>query len=139
MIHLLVALLCALTACQHRPSVYARSEYFNESYLASSHIDTPDPCRACFNGQQIVINWNVPIRNLPATIILQVRYGNHECYEMTYQVNSPRGFQLYRLLNKEFWEKQGIASYSLKIYSGDQCIGTWNHHLWADVIDIKRT
>lgn len=137
MIRIALVLLTALTACQHRPTVYARSEYFDTKYLASSHIDTPDPCRACFNGQQIILNWNVPSRALPATIVLQVRYGNHECAELTYQVDQPSGFQVYRLLNQEFWEKEGIASYSLKIYSADQCIGTWNHHLWADIIEIS--
>ena len=137
MIRLLLLSLLSLTACcQHRPTVYARSEYFNEKYLATSHIDLPNLYTPCFNGQQIVLNWNVLTRCLPATIILQVRYGNHECAEVTYQVDVPRGFKVYRLLNNEFWDKKGIASYSLKIYSGDECIGTWNHHLWADVIEF---
>lgn len=130
-------LLCLLTACAHRPAITARSEYFDAKYLASSQVDTPDPCRSCFSGQQIVINWHVLTRCLPAQIHLSVRYGDHTTDEATYDVTAPSGFWFFRLLNKEFWDKQGILSYSVRLYGCDgHLISKWNHHLWAELITI---
>ncbi len=130
-------LLSLLSACSHTPAITARTEYFNEGYLASSRIETPDPCRTCFNGQQIVMNWNLQTRCLPATIVLSVRYGNHEFDEVVHEVNAPAGFWIFRLLNQEYWDRQGILSYSVRLYSGETLISAWNHHLWAEQIYIE--
>lgn len=133
-LYFLIPLLCI--GCAARPMIQARSEYVNPSYLASQKIGTPDPLSACFYGQQLVINWHIPERCLPAQIHLQLRYGNRCFQEVVYPVNMPAGIWIYRLLGKEFSEVEGIASYSLAIYAGDTCLGTFKHHLWADLIEL---
>ncbi|MCH9608958.1 MAG: hypothetical protein S4CHLAM45_03010 [Chlamydiales bacterium] len=132
----LLPLLFLATGCSYH-AVTARTEYFDRSYLASSKINTPDVSRPCFNGQQLIINWKGLTHRLPATLVLTVRHGNYEVETFTHEISTPKGFWIYRLLDKEFWEKKGILSYSVKLYFEDQLVDTYNHHLWAEIIEIK--
>ncbi len=131
-----LTLCLACVGCANRPVVQARSEYLNSSYLASQKIGTPDPLAACFNGQQLVINWHIPERCVPAEIELQLRYGNRYFQEVRYPVDAPAGIWIYRILGKEFAQLEGISSYCITIHAGDVCLGSFKHHLWADLIEL---
>ncbi|MBS0645617.1 MAG: hypothetical protein JSR97_03375 [Verrucomicrobia bacterium] len=124
------------TACQHRKALSVRSEYLDANYLASKRIETPDPCQGCFVGQQVVISWHIPSRCLPAEIDLWVRYGNRCFTKVTHTVCEPAGFWAYRVMNEDFWNLKGIVAYSATLRQGDREIDQWNHHLWADLVEV---
>jgi hypothetical protein len=123
-------------SCHHRRMVTARSEFLDASYLASTKIETPDPCKQCFLGQQLVITWNVPSRKLPAEIDLQIRYGNRQFQQITHPIQTPAGYWTFRLMNKEYSKMQGICAYSVQIVSDGCVIDRWDHHLWADLVQL---
>ena len=57
------------TSCTKR-CVKARLEAITPSYRASYRVGTPDPLKACFYGQQIVVSWKVAktCKNLKLTL-----------------------------------------------------------------------
>lgn len=128
--------LLLLTGCVRQRMLVARSEYLDPGYLASRRIETPDPCQGCFVGQQIVVSWSVPSRCLPADIDLRLRYGNRCFSSVCHTVDQPQGFWIYRLLDDEFWELEGIVAYSATLSHDDHVIDQWNHHIWADLIEV---
>jgi len=137
----LVPFLCLLgltltVACHHPRMIRARSEYLNPGYLASSHIETPDPCRGCFTGQQVVVSWNVPCRCLPADIELWVRYGDRCFTKIVHPISTPSGFWIYRLIDDDFRKLKGIVAYSAKLTKEGVVLDQWNHHLWADLVEV---
>lgn len=124
-----------LTGCHHR-YITCRSEYLYPRYLASDKINTPDPYRECFYGQQIIVQWNLPCPK-PADIILKVRYGNREISNFSFSVDRVKGWKIYRLINEEYWCRGGIIAFQAQLLQEQQLIDTWTHYLWADIIHIE--
>lgn len=128
---------CVLSAC-HRAPLICRSEYLYPEYLASEQINTPDPLRLCFYGQQVIIYWNV-LRlkfDQPVELVLHVRYGDRSCESMKIDVDQPRGYWIYRLVNQEYWCKEGILAYHVELIQNGCVLAEWSHHLWAELIEI---
>ncbi|NGX54815.1 MAG: hypothetical protein KR126chlam2_00435 [Chlamydiae bacterium] len=115
-----------------------RSEYFRESYLASEEIDTPDPSRHCFRGQQIVVHWAEPCR-ASREIVLTVRYGNRELETFCHPIKKKHGYWIYRLVNDDYWNHGGIVSYKVELYEAGVLVDHKEHHLWAEIINISDT
>ncbi len=107
------------------------------AYLASEQINTPDPCRLCYQGQQLVVHWRLPDTAVqPAELVLQVRYGNHECETITHPITKRRGYWIYRLVNADYWEREGIVTYRATLCRGGTAICTREHHLWTEILTI---
>ena len=125
----------------HRSPLICRSEYLYPDYLASAHVLTPDPCRECFFGQQIVIRWDVKrhclSREQSLELVLHVRYGTREQAVFTWPVTRSSGYRIYRLVNDEYWCNEGIVSYKAELYKDGAPIADWEHHLWVDIIEIE--
>lgn len=135
---LLMALL--LAGC-HRSYLDVRSEALYPSYLASEKIDAPDPNRLAFYGQQIVIHWRLPpdcFDAYPFEILLTIRYKDFTFQTFSYPISDRRGYWVYQLLNDEYWEKGGILSYKVELYKEDELFDEWQHHVWADWIEISK-
>jgi hypothetical protein len=132
---LAMALLC--TAC-HR-TVTCRSEYLYPLYLASQQVNTPDPKRECFRGQQIITSWSLPKKywHKPVELHLNVRYGNRELATFTHGIDRPAGWWVYTLLNEDYLSKCGILSFQAQLVQNCQVIGEWNHFLWTPIIELK--
>lgn len=129
--------LTLLTSCS-RQLLEVRSQYLNPDYLASTHVRTPDPCRSCYLGQQIVIRYKVPQRCLEgAQVQLAVRYGDFSSAQFVKPIAKSRGYFLFRLVNVDYWTRQGIISYKVDLTSQGCLLATKQHHLWADLISAK--
>ncbi len=115
-----------------------RSEYFRENYLASEEIDTPDPYRHCFRGQQVIVHWAQPCRAC-GEIALTVRYGNREIETLCHPIEKKCGYWIYRLLNDDYWSRGGIVSYKVELYQEGTLVDHKEHHLWAEIITIADT
>lgn len=132
---ILLALVALLPACQ-RPCLTARSEYLYPEHLASNHIGTPDPCRFCYYGQQVIVSWHLAQKCCPDLLQLDVRYGNRCTDTITWPVHLSQGYRIYRLINDEYWCRDGIVSFKATLYRDGEILTSWTHHLWADVIEF---
>ena len=138
MLFLLLAMALVLTAC-HRPTLTCRSEYLDPSYLASERVNTPDPCRRCFYGQQIIVSWNLPHGiQTPVELLLHVRYGTREVETLHHTITHSGGYWIYRLINQDYWCREGIIAYKAQLCQEGRELDEWTHHLWAELIPIPR-
>ena len=135
---LLLMLGTCLLGCSGRV-LKVRSEYLNPEYLSAERVDTPDPCRRCFWGQQVIVQWNLPRELLcnENTLVATLRFGNREIEEIEIPLDRRRGCWSYRLLNALYWKKCGILSYKIDLLSNGTLVDCWKHHVWVDLINIS--
>lgn len=111
------------------------------SYLASSHVDTPDPQRANPpRGQKIVLQWAVPPELLEKKpqIVFHMIYKNHTEKTLVYPIDSRLGYEVYSLLDKDYDETGGLLTYKADIITSDQQIyREWKHQLWVNLITLE--
>ena len=133
-----LCLLLLLSSCASHELVKARSEYLDSSYLASTQVRTPEPCYTCFVGEQVIVSWNLPQRYEldEVTLRLFLRFGDHEVREIVQPISRYRGCRIFRLLNADYWEHEGILSYSVRIENDQGVWSRFDHHLWQDIVHI---
>jgi len=128
-----------MTSCHHSP-LKCRTEYIYPTYLASEQIDTPDPYRLCYYGQQIVVRWKLPYDQFvcPLDLIVHVRYGTREVQTLVHSVTTSRGYWTYRLINRDYWCREGIVSYKVELCQDGRLVDQWTHHLWTEILEISQ-
>jgi hypothetical protein len=115
-----------------------QTDYLTEENLASYHVGTPDPLLYCGSvGQRMLVSWTIPKSCPGMYIVIHLRYRDRE--EEVIQLNDlrPRGSYIYYLMNDEYFEKGGIATFKVELFSGDTLIEEWRHQLWVDLIEIN--
>lgn len=135
---LLLPLFC-LVGCQ-RYYVSVMQQKIDVNYLASTHVDTPDPMREHPPyGQELIIDWQVPqalLKKKPLCI-LRVIYWDYTEETFYYDIKYKVGYWKYALLNQQFEERKGILTYSAKIVTEDgEIYKEWKHQLWVNLIQI---
>lgn len=134
---IIFVLLLLLTSCR-KQTLTIFTDYITEENLASYHVETPDPALICPPlGQRLILSWSLPKEYKiysDLQIILTIRFYNREEIVKNLTIRRPLGTYVYFLLNDEFFEKKGIATYKA-ILKGDGCaLEEWNHQLWAELI-----
>lgn len=132
---LLIALAVLSTGCQ-RTYLSCRSEYLHPTYLASTRVETPDPEIPYFYGQQILVHWKLPksCMEKPVTLLFRVRYGNREIEEIATPITTYRGWWIHRLIDEDYWCKEGVISFQAQLLQEDQVVDEWTHFLWTEII-----
>ena len=137
---ILVTLALVLGGCQSR-YVTCRSEYLYPQYLASQRVNTPDPFRQCYYGQQVIVRWNLPpncmVGTEPILLRLQVRYGNREIETLNVPIEKRQGWKIHRLINQDYWCRGGILAFKAELIHNGEILDDWTHYLWADLIQIS--
>ena len=123
------------TSCTKR-CVKARLEAITPSYRASYRVGTPDPLKACFYGQQIVVSWKVAktCKNLKLTLSYITGGLKFERVDLT--IDDYRGAISYRLVNQDFKCRKGILTYKVELYSEGCLIGCFKPRSWVEWVDI---
>lgn len=129
---LFLSIVLFFTSCQST-HLRVRTEYIDESYLASSEIENPYISSPCFCGEQLVIRYCG--LSAPGYIKLSVRFSDHEVKSFIYEVRASRGYSIYRLINEEYLCKGPFLSYKVELFEQESCIATFSH-LWAEPIDL---
>jgi hypothetical protein len=141
MLRLLIFLLLTAGCSCHKLSV--RSEYVTENYLASYHVETPDPRRGCpFIGQQLIISWYIPDalwhgQQIDLDFIIRFR-NNEEQHQVVFS-HKPIGTYVYELQDEEFARVGGILTYKVDLIEDGEVTETWIHPLWQERILINET
>ncbi len=133
---LMLGILFFSSCTLHRLDV--QTQYLTPDYLASAHIQTPDP--RLFEpliGQRLLIQWSLStqeVRDHELFLYLKVRYCNHQEKEVNIPITSKRGTYLYKVNSKLFSETGGILTYIAEIRSSTEVVVTWKHPLWTPLI-----
>lgn len=111
------------------------------SYLASSHVHTPDPRQDHPpHGQKIVLRWSVPpeLLDKKPQIVFHVIYKNHTEKAFVYPIESRMGYKVYSLLDQDYDETGGLLTYRADILTPDHRVyREWKHQLWVDLITLN--
>lgn len=112
------------------------TDYLSHENLASYQVGTPDP--RLDNppiGQRLLISWSIPkCEFADAHIDYKIRFRNRKEISSTIPVISCSGTYIYSLLNEEYFETEGILTYKVDLYIGDQLIEEWRHQLWVEML-----
>jgi hypothetical protein len=126
-----------LTGCC-RQRLVVETEYVTERSLASYWVRTPDPHKNCpSTGQRLIITWRVPACYLGLKdphIELTVRFGDDEEDEVCIALEVERGAYIYEVLDDDYWDHCGIATYKAELVADDCVKECWEHQLWAEYI-----
>lgn len=123
----------------YRGHLYVQQETIDANFLASTHVDTPDPRRENPpKGQRILVAWRFPENLIPrnhsseeaAKLILTVRFWDL-CEEVEEKpLWTPRGYYA-----SPIWEKR-ILAYKIEVIdSWGHLLDCWEHHFWTKKID----
>lgn len=129
--------LLGLVGCR-RYDFSISQQIINRDYLASSHVNTPDPrlcCPPC--GRSLIMSWHIPkeIFLRSARIELDVIYWNYTEGHFTYPIEYQKGYVLYTLVGEEYEEKQGLLTYRARLVTEDGYVyRNWTQQLWVDLI-----
>jgi hypothetical protein len=119
-----------------RLSIY--TEYINPADLASSFVQTPNPCQNDPTlGQRLILSWLFPkeyIRMNDLHIDLTIRLRNREEIKKKIPIKHSSGTYTYSLIDEDFFEKKGILTYKADVVGNCQILDTWRHQLWTELI-----
>lgn len=136
---LLMALILFLSGCcQNKLTVF--TEYLSIETLPSYIVGTPDPRLYDPDvGEKLHIKWDIPKEEFleQARLKLSLYFGNKTEKKLWIDLPTPNGIYIYPLINADYWEKQGILTYKVELFSGDSLIDTWQHLLYTERIQIS--
>jgi len=136
----LVAVLLLLVGCR-KYYVSVSQQWVDARYLASTHVNTPDPRQANPPvGQMVMMDWRVPkaILDKKPYIQLKVIFWNYTEKVLCFPVHQRMGWVTYQLLNEEYNAVDGILTYKAEIITEDgEVFCDWKHQLWVNLITLK--
>lgn len=129
----LLILVLLFSSC-YRQHLYVQQEYVDREFLASSHVNTPDPRQIDPpDGQRLLVAWDFPrsIFQKDISLAITVRFWDDTEKEIVDQIPRKRGYQAY------YFPKKKILTYRVDVISkGNEVLETWKHHFWTEHIDI---
>jgi hypothetical protein len=131
-----VLLLCSLLllgAC-YKNGLYVQEEWVDAEFLASEHINTPDPRRADPPiGHRLLVGWDVPrsLFLLHPTLQVEVWLWDNTVQTLSSPLERRRGSEAF------FFPNEKILTYRVQILNNDGTVESlWEHHLWTQLIEL---
>jgi hypothetical protein len=118
----------------YRNHLYVQQEWVDRNFLASSHVNTPDPRQSePPEGQRLLIAWDFPrsifLKDL--SFAVTVRFWDDTQQEIVDPIQRKRGYQAF------YFPKKKILTYRVQVVTKEkEVIETWNHQFWTERIDI---
>lgn len=132
--------LLALSACR-QSYLSVQQEWIDGRYLASTHVNTPDPRQANPPyGQRLLIHWWVPsdILDHSPNLVLEVIFKNFTQKKVVFPLRHRTGQKIFSLLNDEYHEKHGLLAWRAQIVTEDGSVfKEWKHQLWVKLIELN--
>lgn len=128
----IICTLLLLSSC-YRGSIYVQQQPVNKSYLASSHIGTPDHRQKHPDiGQNIVVSWHFPLNVYRKDFILYltVRFWDHTEEVLSYKLERKSGNYVFF-----FSKERKILTYLVEVKNKDnEIVSSWQHQFWTKLI-----
>ena len=113
----------------------------DSSYLASTHVSTPDPRQENPPlGQKLIVDWRVPkeIFDQKPEVVLDLIFWDYTTRQVKIPISHRMDFLAYKLLNEEYEKTGGILTYKAQIVTQDGSVfREWRHQLWVSLIKIN--
>ncbi len=126
-----------LCGCSTRKHLSVLNEPINQQRLASVHVNAPDPLHELnAHGQRLYVSWALPrsYKNSQLNGILKVRFNVSEQANIPFKIDRLRGTMTYQIINEEYFQKEGIQSYKVQIFSDGKEIDAYVHSMWTELI-----
>ncbi len=136
---LLILLLCLNSCLGYRLQV--QTQYLDQENLASYQVGTPDPNLDCPKiGQRLLIQWKLHkcFAKQPLWLHIQVRFFNRQIDDLKIPLDEKSGTYLYDVINEQYRITRGILTYKVDIYADEEIIDSWQHPLWANLINFAQ-
>lgn len=127
----------ALCGCCGTKYISVLNEPIDQERRASVHVNAPDPLHEINpHGQRLYISWKLPAKYKETTIsgLLKIRYHVAEQVTIPFEMKKLHGTMIYQLLNKEYFEKEGILAYKVQIFSDGHEIDSYQNTMWTELI-----
>lgn len=128
--------LLLLSSCQRCP-LDARLEALTPRYLASSHVNTPDPLRCNFCGQQLVVTWQLPCLYEDLSLTLSLITSKHQFKTIHIPISGSVGSITYQILNEHYQTFGSILTYKVELFGNGRLLATYRPRTWVDWIYIE--
>lgn len=128
-----------LAGCtQNKLTVF--TEYLSIETLPSFIVGTPDP--RLYNpdvGEKLHIKWYIPPQEYSCDLKLELslHFGNRTEEKVSVDLFTQSGIYIYPLINDAYWEKEGIFSYQVELFSAGTLIDCWKHLLYTERIKLS--
>jgi hypothetical protein len=129
---LLFNLLCSC----YKNHLYVQQEWLDEKYLASAHVNTPDPRKAPI-GQKLLIKWDFPksLFDQGLTALITVRLWDNSEQIFHRPIERKRDYLDLYFPTED--KNLRILTYKVEIFAHGELIEVWKHHFWRELIDVK--
>jgi hypothetical protein len=140
-VNLFLILFFIVTSC-YKNYLYVHHEKMDSSYLASTHIGTPDPRQKHPpEGQRISISWDFPLsiyrENL--TLVTTIRFWDNRQEVFSQKVTRKRGYISYKFQDDTENKVNKILTYKIEVFNEDgKLIDQWKHQFWKELIKINK-
>ena len=129
-------IICMMTSGCYKNHLYVQQEWVDHSFLASSHVDTPDPRQEePMHGERLLIGWKFP-NNLFSEnldLVITVRFWDLEEEQIFHKIKKSWGHLACNFFTKN------ILTYQVQVYNKQgELISNWQHHFWTRIIDVDR-
>lgn len=129
------------TSC-YKNHLYVQHEKMDITYLASSHVNTPDyrqkhpPV-----GQTLSIAWDFPLslfrENL--NMILTVRFWDNKQDVFCHKIDRKRGYKIFKFQDDTIDKSKKILTYKIDVFNEDGIlIDQWKHQFYKELIEINK-
>lgn len=133
----LLPLLLFCASCQRCP-LDARLEELTPSYLASCRVNTPDPQRCRFCGQQLVVSWELPtLLSDDLLVRISLITGKHRFCKISIPAEGRYGSITYQLVNDNYKKTGGILTYKVELFSKHRLLATYKPRSWVEWVLIE--
>lgn len=137
----LIFLLLLIAAGCQRYGVIARRQTVDPTYLASTHIGSPDPRQEDPpHGQMVIVEWWVPqeLFTKNPKICLHIIFWDYTERRIEFPINRRVGYETYFILGDDYCTTEGILTYKAEIITDDGCVfRDWKHQLWVNLIQME--
>lgn len=133
----LVLVLILLSSC-YKNHLYVQQEWVDRNFLASTHVNTPDPRQVCPpEGQRLLIAWRFPMNMVDFGLQLHLTVRLWDNVEENYirPITSSHGYAAFN-----FFDQKRILTYKIDVVdSQGEVVEAWEHHFWTKLIDADRS
>ncbi len=125
------------TGC-YKNHLYVQQELLSKAFLASSHVNTPDPRQAMPpHGKRLLVSWSFPsalfFEECPS-LLVTVRFWDQSERQIAYPLDGRSGSAPFAFPDVQ----EEILTYRVDVLNADGvCLESWKHHFWTEQISVE--
>ena len=135
---LLLPLIFQFLAGCYKNHLYVQQEWIDDRYLASCHVNTPDPRKAHPpNGQKLLVKWDFPksLFDRQLALLVTVRLWDNSEHVFHQPIERKRDYLSLYFPTED--KNLRILTYKVEVFTQEkELLEVWKHHFWTELIDV---